>query len=64
MGISEARDSLSIIKRQQRCNTLAVKDGEESIVEHMVRERGRERGRQIIWYRASRCANERADGAD
>lgn len=41
MGISEARDSLSIIKRQQRCNTLAVKDGEESIVEHMVGEGGR-----------------------
>lgn len=55
-GISEARDSLSIIKRQQSSNALAVKDGEESIVE--------EDGRQIIWNRASGASNERADGAD
>lgn len=41
LGISEARDSLGIIKRQQSRNTVAVKDGEESIVEHMGRERGR-----------------------
>lgn len=40
-GISEARDSLGIIKRQQQsCNTQAVKDGEGSIVEHTVRARG------------------------
>lgn len=39
-GLSEARDSLGIIKRQQSRNTRAVKDGEESIVGHMGRARG------------------------
>lgn len=46
-GISEARDSCSIIKRQQSSDTLAVKDGEKSIVG--------EDGRKIIWCRASAC---------
>lgn len=53
-GISEARDSLGIIKKQQSRDTLAVKDGEESIVE--------EDGRQIIWQRVSGSA--RADVAE